>query len=66
MCTHDVRRHGISCQAIHTPRALEAIQILLPSRVSEGGSLHSPINTLTMVHTLYVTIFGKTNQLARI
>ena len=43
-------------------RVREAIQILPPS-ISEGGSLHSPINTLTMV---YVTIFGKTNQLARI
>ena len=75
MCTHDAHRHGIDCEAIHTPyiyvygdrytRVQEAIQILPPS-ISEGGSLHSPINTLTMVHTLYVTILGKNNQLAGI
>ena len=48
MCAHNVRGHGIGCQAVRTPfsyiysdkhtRAHEVIKISLPN-LSEGGSL---------------------------
>ena len=50
MCTHNVSRHGIGCQAVHTPyiygdthtSMCEAITIS-PPNLSEEGSLRLPI-----------------------